>query len=212
MARNETFEVIGGDGAVYEVTGEELLGAILGDDDDDDDDIDGDDDDDDYDDIAGPKRRRRRRKARKVRSRKASWRKRQLAPGVQAPDQGLYPLGLSPSNGTGIFNATTSQIDFTGQLQKPFRAERILARVVRSGATATGTLLSQLFVGTDLQQASIRGINIENVGDVQGFGVRLTMVPAAPGVVLTFVVRPTVVPGGTDTITLDMEVLGKIVA
>lgn len=215
-ARDEVFEVIGAGGAIYEVTGEEILGAILGDDDDyidgdDDDDIDGDDDDFEVG-RRGRRRRRRRARRRGVPVKRAGWRKRQLAPGVQAPDQGMYPLGLTPSNGTGIFAAGISEIQYTGQLQKPFRGERVMARVVRTGATATGTLLAQLFVGTDLQQASIRGINIENIGDVQGFGVRLTMVPAQPGVVLTFVVRPTLVPTAPDTISLDMEVLGRIVA
>lgn len=196
----EMFEVVGEDGRVQYVSGE-VLGAIMG--------YDDDDDDDDY--VSGPKRRRRGRRAR-VQVERAAWRDRQLAPGVQAPDQGMYPLGLAPDNATGEFDATTAQIIFTGRLQKPFRAERVLARVVRTGATATGTLLAQIFVGTDLQQASIRGVNVENIGDPNAFGVRTTMAPAQPGVDISFVVRPTVVPGGTDTIVLDMELIGRIVA
>lgn len=195
----QVFEVVGQDGEVYEVTGEDIMGAVLG--------I----DDDEYE--VGAARRRRMKLAKpKIALNKAQWRTRQLAPGVQAPDQGMYPLGMDPSNGTGIFAAGVAQIQYTGQLQKPFRGERFMARVVRTGATATGTLLAQVFVGTDLQQASIRGVNIENIGDVQGFGVRMTMVPAQPGVVITVVVTPTVVPGAADTISLDLELMGRIVA
>lgn len=191
------YEVIGEDGNVYELSGD-VLGSVLGEDDDDDEGYVG----------SAVKRRHMKR----VNVEEASWRRRQLAPGVQAPDQGMYPLALEPSNGTGIFGVGVPEITFRGQLQKPFRGERLLVRVVRTGTTATGTLLGQLFVGTDLQAASIRGVNIENIGRVDGFGVRLTMVPAQPGVLISLIVRPTVIPTTTDTIAVDVEILGRIVA
>lgn len=177
------FEVIGHDGSVQLVSAEDVMGAVLG----------------------GPGKRSM------VSVQRPEWRDHQLAPGVQAPDQGMVPLGLAPSNGTGIFALGVTQLDYVGKLQKPFRGERIMARVVRTGASATGTLLAQIFVGTDLQQGSIRGVNIENIGDVNGFGVRMTMSPAQPGVEFTFVVRPTVSLAGADTIALDIEVMGRII-
>jgi hypothetical protein len=177
------FEVIGQDGSVQYVSAEDVMGAVLG----------------------GPGKKST------IQVQRAEWREHQLAPGVQAPDQGMVPLGLAPSNGTGVFALGVTQLDYVGKLQKPFRGERIMARVVRVGASATGTLLAQIFVGTDLQQGSIRGVNIENIGDVNGFGVRMTMSPAQPGVEFTFVVRPTVALAGADTISLDIEVMGRIV-
>ena len=58
----------------------------------------------------------------------------------------------------------------------------MLVSTVRTGVTATGRLIGQLFVGTDLQQVDVQGFDIEQVGSPQAFGVRLTMKPAQPGV------------------------------
>lgn len=190
---SQMFEVIGQDGSRTYVSGEDIMGAVLGH-------------------GYGVGAAQLAPANPTVQLHRAEWRDRQLAPGVQAPDQGMVPLGLSPDIANGVFALGVTQIVFTGRMQKPFRGERIMARVVRTGASATGTLLSQIFVGTDLQQASIRGINIENVGDVNGFGVRMTMSPAQPGVDLTIVTTPTVALAGTDTITLDIEIMGRIVA
>lgn len=140
-----------------------------------------------------------------------SWRKRQLAPGVQVPDEGMLPMALKPDNGTGIFNATTSQIVFSDIPQKPFRLERMLVSVVRTGASATGRLIGQLFAGTDLQQANIRGFDIETIGDPQGFGVRLTGTPVQPGVEIALVVNVSSALAGADTIAAFIQLIGRAV-
>jgi hypothetical protein len=137
------------------------------------------------------------------------WRGGQLAPGVQAPQEGLISLPLTPVQNGGVFNAANSNITFTGQTQKPFRGERILATVVRTGVSATGRILTQLFVGTDLQQASIEGLDLEVIGNPQAFGVRLAMSPAQPGVFFNFPCRVTVPLAGPDTIAVSIQVLGR---
>jgi hypothetical protein len=158
---------------------------------------------------AQPRRARRVSRGGVVRVSKPDWRQTQLAPGVIAPDQGLLPLPLSGAGGTNTFALATQEITFQGQLQKPFRGERLLVSVVRTGASATGRLLGQLFVGTDLQQLDVGGFDIEQVGTPNAFGVRLTMKPAQPGVFIRLVTRPTVALAGTDTIQVTCTLLGR---
>lgn len=141
---------------------------------------------------------------------KPDWRG-QLAPGVIQPDEGMVPLPLAPSANGGTFSATVPTITFQGQLQKPFRGERILVSVVRTGATSTGRLLSQFFVGTDLQQADITQWDLELVGQANAFGTRLTMKAAEPGVLIRALVTPNVALTGTDTIFASVLLLGRIV-
>jgi hypothetical protein len=149
---------------------------------------------------------------RAVAVRKPGWRKTQMAPGVIAPDQGLLPLPLTGSGGTNTFTATLQTITFQGVLQKPFRGERLLVSTSRTGTSATGRLIGQLFVGTDLQQVDVQGFDIEQVGSPQAFGVRLTMKPAQPGVWIRLV---TTIQGtalvSTDTIFTSVTLLGRLV-
>lgn len=161
--------------------------------------------------IVGAKKKRRRRKGRPgVVLRKSPWRNRQLAPGVIAPDQGMLPLPLTGQGGS-TFTDTISQITFEGQIQKPFRGERLLVSTVRTGASATGRLISQLFVGTDLQQLDVPGFDAEQVGDPAAFGVRLTMVPAQPGVFIRLVTTLTPALSVGDTIFASVTLLGRYV-
>lgn len=191
-------EVVGEDGEVYEVDGSNLA-AVTGD-------VVG------YDDDGEPiivGRRAAKRKRALVPVNKPAWRQTTLAPGVIAPDQGMLPLPLSGSGGTNTFTAAIANITFEGQLQKPFRGERLLVSVVRTGTTAVGRLIGQLFVGTDLQQLDVAGFDLEQVGDPQAFGVRLTMKPAQPGVFIRIVTALNVALAGTDTIATTVTVLGR---
>jgi hypothetical protein len=139
-----------------------------------------------------------------------AWRN-QLAPGVIQPDEGLVPLPLQPLSNSGTFGAGVSSITWQGDLQKPYRPERLLVSVVRTGTTATGRLLGLLWVGTDLQQGDIFGFDIELFGSATAFGTRLTCKAAQPGVKIRMVVTPTAVPTGTDTIFASISFAGRIV-
>lgn len=141
---------------------------------------------------------------------KPGWRA-QLAPGVIQPDEGLVPLPLQPLQNGGNFAAAVPQITFQGQLQKPYRAERLLVSVVRTGASATGRLLGLLWVGTDLQQGDIFGFDIEVFGAATAFGTRLTCKAAQPGVLIRLVVNASTVPTGTDTIYASVQFAGRVV-
>jgi hypothetical protein len=136
---------------------------------------------------------------------KPGWRQSQLAPGVIAPDQGLLTLPM----GAFTFSATAQTNTFQGQVQKPFRGERFLIRVVRTGTTATGTILAQLFVGTDLAMLDVAPVDLESLGNPQAFGVRLTMKPAQPGVFIRAVCTLDTVLTTTDTIKVSLQLLGR---
>jgi hypothetical protein len=144
---------------------------------------------------------------------KPIWRS-QLAPGVIQPDEGMVPLPMTALAGSpaGTFTSTLSQITFQGQLQKPFRAERLLVSVVRTGTDATGRLLTQLFVGTDLQGAEISGWDAELIGQANAFGTRLTCKAAEPGVQIRFIVTlSNAMTVTTSSIFATFLLLGRII-
>lgn len=149
----------------------------------------------------GPRRARRPM----VQLDKPDWRQGQLAPGVIAPDQGLLTLPM----GSFTFTATAQTNMFQGQVQKPFRGERFLIRVVRTGTTATGTILAQLFVGTDLAMLDVAPVDLESLANPQAFGVRLTMKPAQPGVFIRAICTLDTVLTTTDTIKVSLQLLGR---
>jgi hypothetical protein len=142
---------------------------------------------------------------------KPDWRAGQVAPGVQAPQEGMVPLPLigQPS---GTFSATVPAITFVGQVQEPYRPERLLVSLVRTGTTAAAPrVMGQLFVGTKLQQAQIAAFDIELIGTANAFGVRLSCQQVEPGV---FVNLQCVLTGAlttTDTILVNSMFLGRVI-
>jgi hypothetical protein len=184
------FQVIGEDGRTYEV-GEDIMGDIMG---------------------VGRSGRRRRRGGSgggTIRVVKPDWRNRQLAPGVQAPDEGMLSLPLQAPNRS-TFDAANQNLIFSGILQKPFRGERFLVDVVRTGASATGRLLAQIFVGTDLQQVDIFRLDLEQLGTSQAFGVRQTLSPAQPGVRISVDVTLSNALLAADTIFVSAQIVGRV--
>jgi hypothetical protein len=181
----------------HDLDGNEILGDVMGD-------VEGDND-------VGRSRRRGRTLQLPP---KAGWRTSQMAPGVIQPDEGMVPLPLNGLAGSpaGTFSASIPQITFQGQLQKPFRGERLLVSTVRVGTTAVGRLLTQFFVGTDMQQADIQGWDAELIGNPNSFGTRLTMKPAEPGVLIRAIVTLSSVLTTTDTIFANFTLLGRIIA
>jgi hypothetical protein len=155
--------------------------------------------------VSGKRKRGRRRPAISVVQ--PGWRQGQLAPGVQAPDEGLETLPM----GNFTYVAAAQTFTFQGQVQKPFRGERWLLRVVRTGTTATGIILAQLFAGTDLAQLDVTPIDLESLARPDAFGVRNTMKPVQPGVFMRAVTSLSTAVGGTDSIATSLQLLGRLV-
>lgn len=142
---------------------------------------------------------------------KAGWRGGELAPGVQAPGEGMVILPMTAQQNGGTFTAVVTSITWQGQLQKPFRSERFLISVVRTGATAVGRILGQIFVGTDLQGAEIAGFDLELIGAPTAFGTRLTLLQAPPGVLVRVPAVLSSNPTAPDTIFASMLFAGRII-
>ena len=141
---------------------------------------------------------------------KPDWRMGRITPGVMGPSEGKVPLPLTPDGGTGTFTATSATvINFRARPQQPFHPQRLLAQVLRSGASAAGLAAqcSGAFVGVGLQQASLGSFNIEFFGST-AFDVLLNMQPAEAGIDVTFPINLTGTPTGTDFVNVQLLVLG----
>lgn len=142
---------------------------------------------------------------------KPNWRKHQLAPGVQAPREGLEPLPLvADGAGDGTFSASVTTLTFRARPQRPFRGERLLASVLRSGTSAAGVaaLTTGIFVGTALQQLQIGNFNLEFFAPT-AFGVRLDLIPAEPGIDIAINTALSGTLAGSDTINVQLLLLGR---
>jgi hypothetical protein len=205
------FDVVGYDVAGQPITEGDVMGDVMGD---------GMDGDLDGDELVGAARRKLIRAFARGRQQprqmalppKPPWRSDQMAPGVIRPDEVMYPLPLTPSNGTGIFAvAGAAQITWSGQLQKPFRGERLLVGVDKK-QSATERLMAKIWVGTDLQAAEIGNVDLELIGDPGAFGTRMTFKPAEPGVMFRVEVWPSAALTGSESIFVTIVVLGRVVA
>lgn len=165
----------------------------------------------DLDGMATVGRRHRRRHHGHHLMQKPHWRMGQLAPGVQSPREGMEPLVMTPSNATGVFSATVTNITYTARPQRPFRGERLLTQVIRSGTTAAAAApvaTNGIFVGTALQQLTIGALPLEFFTPT-AFGVRLDLMPAEPGIDITMQTNLTAALTTTDTLTLLVMILGR---
>lgn len=141
-----------------------------------------------------------------------AWRQ-QLAPGVPEPGQGLEPLPLTPSEAGGVFApAGATIINWEARPQAPFRPERLIALVRRSGDPALIggiSLLTQgLFVGRNLQQVELGPLDLEFFGP-GAFGVRLNLVQAEPGVLIRIAVTPSAPIPAATSIAASLTFLGR---
>jgi hypothetical protein len=142
-----------------------------------------------------------------------SWRGRELAPGVNEPGEGVVPLTMTGNPGqTFGGGALVSQITYAGQLQKPFASRRLLYTTSRVGASAIGLITGQIFVGVDLNQAAIQGVDLEALGAPTAFDTGLSLMQAPPGVIVQIIAVVSPAPTSTsDTITTSASFLGHII-
>lgn len=141
--------------------------------------------------------------------RKPQWRN-QLAPGVPNPGQGLEPLPLQPNVNNGVFTAAIHNIQFTARPQAPFRAERLLTSVRRTGAAGVQIQATNLFIGRRLQLVELGNFDIEFFSPT-AFGVRLNLVASEPGVLIRIDCIDTPAVAGADTVAVSMMFLGHTI-
>jgi hypothetical protein len=139
-----------------------------------------------------------------------------VAPGIQAPSEGLELLTLEPDDNGGTFDTSNigSVITFTAKPQRPFQAERLIALVSRvpdatAGVPAGFIVSDGIFVGTQLQQLTRGGTFNLEVFSPTAFGVRMKLSPAQPGIDITIGCRVQgPAPTGTQAFIVSVQFLG----
>jgi hypothetical protein len=142
---------------------------------------------------------------------KPHWRK-LLAPGVPTPGYGVFPVPLTPAANNGVFDSAHANITYSTIAQVPFRGERLLTRVGRTGAAGSLVFAQNgVYIGIRPQMGVLGNLNLENYS-ATAFGVRLVMQPAEQGAQIQVFAFVNPVPTGTDTVALSIEILGRIAA
>ena len=162
-----------------------------------------------FDQVVGRARRRRGGMVRL--GRKPAWRNRMVAPGVPKPGQGMEPLPLTGLESvTGTFAAATLAIAFQARPQRPFRPERLLASVVLTGGAVGSVVCDGIFIGTSLQTVELGAFDVSFFAP-GAFGVRLSLVPAAPGILIRLPCR-FVGAIGAGTAVTNLLFLGRTIS
>lgn len=144
----------------------------------------------------------------------APWRP-MLAPGSPPLGEGHVPIPLNPETFGGSWGNTTgggapagTTITFSARPQKPFKCSRILIRPTKSGASAIGNLVGQIYIGTDLQQGEVGNIDLESLGAANAFDTWISFKQCEPGVWFRMQATLTAFPTGTDFETYTATAIG----
>jgi hypothetical protein len=137
------------------------------------------------------------------------------APGSPPLGEGHVQLPLSAETFGGSWGNTTAggapagtTIIFSGRPQKPYKTSRLIVRGTKSGATAIGNLIGQVFVGTDLQQGELGNSDLESLGAANAFDTWVSYKQAEPGVWIRVQATLTAFPTGTDFETYTIMLIG----
>ena len=119
-------------------------------------------------------------------------------------------LPLTPSAGNGVFVAALNTITFTARPQVPFRSERLIATVRRTGAAGVIILATTFQIGRQNQMVQTGSFDIEQFS-ATAFGVRLALDPAEPGIDITLVCSASPAVAGADTVAVSLLLLGRAI-
>jgi hypothetical protein len=138
-----------------------------------------------------------------------------MAPGNPPLGEHHTPLPLTAETYGGTWGNTSGGgapagtiITFSARPQKPFKTTRLIARGAKSGTTAVGNIIAQLFVGTSLQQAELGFFDLESIGAATAFDTWISAHQAEPGVWIRVQATLTAFPTGTDFETYTVSALG----
>lgn len=135
-----------------------------------------------------------------------------VAPGTPPVGEGHVPMPLNPETFGGTWGAggaaAGATITFSGRPQKPFKPTRLLISATKSGATAVGRLIGQVFVGTDLQQGELGNIDLETLGAGGAFDTWISFKQVEPGVWLRMQATLSAFPTAPDFETYVTTCIG----
>ena len=129
-------------------------------------------------------------------------------PGVPMPGVRLQPLGL----GATAFTAASGTIlALTAQPQRPFKGQRLVVDITRTGASATGLVtITRLDVGTSNQLVASSALSAAAFAPT-AFDVNLQLDPATPGITITVQFAISAAPAGADRVDIGATILGTSV-
>jgi len=137
------------------------------------------------------------------------------APGSPPLGEGHVQLPLTAETFGGSWGNTTgggagagTTIIFSGRPQEPYKTSRLIVRGTKSGTTAIGNLIGQVFVGTDLQQGELGNSDLESLGAANAFDTWVSYKQAEPGVWIRVQATLTAFPTGTDFETYTIMLIG----
>jgi len=138
-----------------------------------------------------------------------------MAPGSPPLGEGHVPMPLNPETFGGTWGNTTgggapvgTTITFSARPQKPFKCSRLLIRPTKSGPTAIGNLVGQMFIGTDLQQGEVGNLDLESLGAANAFDTWVSFKQCEPGVWMRVLATLTAFPTTTDFETYTVTAIG----
>jgi hypothetical protein len=117
-------------------------------------------------------------------------------------------FGGSWGNVTAGGAAAGTTITYSTRPQKPFKPTRLLIRATKSGTTAIGNLIGQIYVGSDLQQGDVGNIDLESLGAANAFDTWVSFKQAEPGVWIRMQATLTAFPTATDFETYTVTIIG----
>lgn len=129
-------------------------------------------------------------------------------PGVPAAGARLQPLGL----GATAFTAASGTIlQLQGNPQRPFKGQRLVVDLTRTGTSATGLVtITRLDVGTSNQLVASGPISA-SAFQATAFDTNLQLDPATPGVTITVQFAISAAPTGTDRVDVGATIFGTTV-
>lgn len=128
-------------------------------------------------------------------------------PGVPARTLGLFPAAFPPA--TFALATGTNVITVNMNPQAPFVGARLVAQVVRNGASAAATapILTDLRVGMVPAVTTVDGVPVE-IFAPNAVDTTLKLPPTTPGVLYQASMRLTTALTGTDTLIVLLSIVG----
>lgn len=129
-------------------------------------------------------------------------------PGVPMPGARLQPLGMGSSAFTAASGAVLA---LTARPQRPFKGQRLVVDITRTGATATGLVtITRLDIGTMNQLVSSGSLSASAFA-ATAFDVNLQLDPATPGIDIVVQFAISVAPGAADRVDFSGTIFGTTI-
>lgn len=126
-------------------------------------------------------------------------------PGAPAQQAKFWPLGFTVVSFTAL---SGTALTATAAPQRPFKGNRLVIDIARTGATATGLVtLTQLLVGQTNQLVSAQPVGAGAFA-AGAFDVALALTSCEPGIVLSAGLAISAAPAAADRVDIATTLIG----